>query len=75
MVKVRCLQSIILTGEDKVLGFNDEVELDKKLAERLFEKGLVDILKEEKPKPAPKRTVKKKAEPVTEPVKDVKGQE
>lgn len=71
MVKVRCLQSIILTGENKVLGFNDEVELNKKLAEQLFKKGLVDILKEEKPKPTPKKSVKKK----TEPVKDVKEQE
>jgi hypothetical protein len=65
MAKVRFLQSVYLIAHDKVMNFNDELDLDEKLAKHLQEQGYVDILIEdevEAPKKAPRKRQAKKDE-------------
>lgn len=61
MVKVRFLQSVALINNNRVFGFNDELDIeDQKLVDSLLKRDLIDVLKDEQPdKKKPKDTSKK----------------
>lgn len=58
--KVRCLTSFIIPSLNNTFGYNDEIEVDDKVADKLQKDGLVDILIEEPIKRKPKRRTAKK---------------
>lgn len=58
METVRFLETCYLFNTQKFYNLHDEEKLSKKQAKHLFDLGVVDILKTEKPKTEP---VKKKA--------------
>jgi|HigsolmetaGSP12D_1036236.scaffolds.fasta_scaffold02167_9 hypothetical protein len=67
MARVRFLQGAYLFSLDKVMNYNDELEInDEKIINTLAEKGIVDVLIEEKKeatkKSSSKRTAKKAEE-------------
>lgn len=57
---IRSLECMYIPSVGKVLNYNDELEVEDKLAKSLKEKDLVDIL-DEKPKTTRKRTTRKTA--------------
>lgn len=57
---IRSLDCMYIPSVGKVLNYNDELEVEDKLAKKLAEKNLVDIL-DEKPKTTRKRTTRKTA--------------
>lgn len=64
MAKVRCLQSFYLISENKVLNYNDELEIkDEKLVKSLAEQGYLDVLIDEQPVRKPRKAPAKKATP------------
>lgn len=67
MARVRFLQGAYLFSLDKVMNYNDELEInDEKIINTLAKKGIVDVLIEEKKeatkKSSSKRTTKKAEE-------------